>query len=133
MIYDEKFLKHMTMVECAAWSGFVGVVRGFLSGSKNEKYKDLVNKMLTSFHSLGARMSIKVHFLFGHLEKFPENPVDVSEEQGGRFHEDIKVMEELYQRRWDVRMIADYCWSLMRESPEIYGRKSPKRTFLEIS
>ena len=60
----------MSMVESAALTGFVGVVRGFLSGSKNDNYKELVENMLTSFHSLGARMSVKAHFLFSHKEKF---------------------------------------------------------------
>ena len=86
LINDENFLKYVTIVESAAWTGFLGDVRGFLSGSKNENYKQLVDNMLTSFHSLGARMSVKVHILFSHLEKFPENPVNVSEEQGERFH-----------------------------------------------
>ena len=44
-------------------------------------------------------MSIKVHFLDNHLERFPENLGDFSEEQGERFHQDIKVMEERYQGR----------------------------------
>ena len=61
LINDENFRIHMTIVESAAWTGFVGVVRGFLSGSKNENYKELVGNMLTSFHSLGDRKSVKVH------------------------------------------------------------------------
>ena len=59
----------MTIVESAAWTGFVGVVRGFLSGNKNEDYKVVVDNMLTSFHFLGARMSVKVDFLISHLKK----------------------------------------------------------------
>ena len=42
-------------------------------------------------------MSIKVHFLHSHLDKFPENLGDVSEEQGESFHQYIKVMGERYQ------------------------------------
>ena len=53
-------------------------------------------------------MSVNVHFLSSHLEKNSENPDDVSEEQGEGFHQDIKVMEERYQRCWDVHMMADY-------------------------
>ena len=41
-------------------------------------------------------MSIKVHCLHSHLDRFPENLGDFSEEQGERFHQDIKVMEERY-------------------------------------
>ncbi|GBO44042.1 hypothetical protein AVEN_5001-1 [Araneus ventricosus] len=37
-------------------------------------------------------MSLKVHFLDSHLDYFPENLGVVSEEQGERFHQDIKEM-----------------------------------------
>ena len=62
-------------------------------------------------------MSIKIHYLRSHLDNFPENLGDVNEEQGERFHQDIKIMEERYQGRWDSHMMADYCWSLMRDNP----------------
>ena len=63
--------------------------------------------MLTSFHFLGAKMTVKVHFLFSYLEKIPETQVEVSERRGERFHQDIKVMEERYQGRWDMHMMAE--------------------------
>ena len=68
--------------------------------------------MLKSFESLRCNMSIKIHFLFSHLSSFPENLGSVSDEQGERFHQDIKIMEERYQGRWDVNMMADYRWNL---------------------
>jgi hypothetical protein len=52
--------------------------------------------MLEKFIALGCAMSLKVHFLNAHLDYFPENLRDVSEEQGGRFHQDIKEMETRY-------------------------------------
>lgn len=52
--------------------------------------------MLSALGQLGANMSINVHLLFSHLERFPDNLEDYSEEQGERFHQDIKVMEERY-------------------------------------
>lgn len=54
-------------------------------------------------------MSIEMHFLSSHLGYFTEDCGDVSEEQGERFHHDVRVMEELYQGRWDINMLADYC------------------------
>ena len=39
-------------------------------------------------------MSIKVHFLYDHLDKFPDNDGGVSDEQREWFHQDIKTMEE---------------------------------------
>ena len=67
---------------------------------------------MQSFQALGARMSIKMHFLHSHLDYFSEKCGDYSEEQGERFHQDISCMEERYQGRWDVNMLSDYCWCL---------------------
>ncbi|GFS60199.1 uncharacterized protein TNCV_2827061 [Trichonephila clavipes] len=69
-------------------------------------------------------MSVKVHFLHSHLDYFPENLGAVSEEQGECFHQDIKEMERRYQRRWDVNMMADYCWMLKRENSQEHSRKT---------
>ena len=52
-------------------------------------------------------MSIKVHFLFSHLDKLPDNLGAVSDEQGERFHEDLMAVEERYQGRWDCHTV---CW-----------------------
>ena len=121
----------MTGVEAAAWYSFVDVVKGFLGNTKVSNYQNLVEGMLKNFHSLGTRMSIKLHYLYSHLERFPENLGDLSEEQGERFHQDIRTMEERYQGRWDAHMLSDYCWSLMRDcAQEPHKRKSYKRTFV---
>ena len=86
--------------------------------------------MLSAFHDLECKMSIKVHFLFSHLDKFPDNLGAVSDEQGERFHQDLMAVEERNQGRWDRHMLADYCWSIKLECPEIaYKRKSYKRQF----
>lgn len=54
-------------------------------------------------------MTYKLHFLYSHLDYFPENLGDYSEEQGERFHQDIKEMERRYQGRWDINKMADFC------------------------
>jgi hypothetical protein len=46
--------------------------------------------MFKNFHILGCNMSLKVHFLFSHLNLFLTNLGAVSEEQGERFDQDIK-------------------------------------------
>jgi hypothetical protein len=86
--------------------------------------------MLETFIALGCAMSLKVHFLNAHLDYFPENLGAVSEEQGERFHQDIKEMQTRYQGRWNVNMMRDYCWLLHRDDPQAkYKRKSTKRSF----
>jgi hypothetical protein len=74
--------------------------------------------MLEKLRALGCNTSLKLHFLHNQLEYFPENLGALSEEQGERFHQDIKEMEIRYQGRWEVSMLADYCWSLIRDNPQ---------------
>ena len=39
-------------------------------------------------------MSLKIHFMDTRVEYVSENLEDYSEEQGERFHQDIKLMEQ---------------------------------------
>ena len=76
-------------------------------------------------------MIIKVHFLLSNLDLFLENLGGVSDKQDEQFHEDIKTKEERYQGRWDIKMMADYCWNLKRDNPDSeHSRKSPSHKFL---
>lgn len=61
-------------------------------------------------------MSLKIHFLHSHLNFFPENLESVSDEHGERFHQDLKSFEDRYQGFWDKNMLADYCWSTLRDT-----------------
>ena len=121
----------MNSLEKNAWISFVDVIKNFLGNVKAINYVEIVEKMLKSFESLRCNMSIKVHFLFSHLSSFPENLGSVSDEQGERFHQDIKIMEESYQGCWDVNMMADYCWNLKRHNAsQKHSRLSRKRHFV---
>jgi hypothetical protein len=131
LVEDSHFTESMNEIESNAWCSFVKVIQNFLGKHKSQNYVELVGEMLTNFNKLGCNMSIKVHYLHSHLDRFPENLGDLSEEQGERFHQDIRTMEERYQGRWDTHMMADYCWSLQRDHPsKPYARKSYKRKFL---
>ena len=76
----------MNEEEKAAWLSFVYVIKNFLGNKKAGNHEDVVSNMLSAFHDLGCKMSIKVHFLFSHLDKFPDNLGAVSDEHGERFH-----------------------------------------------
>ena len=58
------------------------------------------------FHTLCARMSIKMHFLFSHLDRFLKNSDDVFEEKGEWFYKDIRVMND--SMGCDVNILPDY-------------------------
>ena len=133
LIRDPDFTNSMNHIERKVWTSFVAVVENFLGKHKADNYVEQVDKMLNSFKTLGCNMSIKVHYLHSHLDRFPQNLGDFSEEQGKRFHQDIKVMEERYQGRWDINMMADYCWCLKRDCSNIHARKSRKRSFKSVN
>lgn len=82
--------------------------------------------MTENFKELGCLMNLKIHFLDSHLDWYPKNLGDYSEEQGERFHQDIKKMERRYQGRWNENMMADYCWTL--EKRYTTKREKAKKT-----
>lgn len=124
---DKNFESHLTECELAAWHSFIKVVDGFLGNHKADNYEELVNNLLTSFKNMGCHMSLKIHFLFSHLDYFPPNLGAVSEEMGERFHQDLKVLEKRYQGRWDPAMMADFCWLIKREDPNPKKRQKSYR------
>jgi len=63
-------------------------------------------------------MSLKIQFLYSHLDFFPENLGKVSDEHGERCLQDILAMQKRYQGKWSSSMLADYCWTLKRDVPE---------------
>lgn len=128
---DDQFEQKLTGHALSAWIAFKHIVNNFLGCRRSEGYDTLVNDLVTSYKKLGARMTVKLHFLYSHLSYFPDNCGSYSEEHGERFHQDIRVMEERYQGRWDVNMLADYCWCLKRDAPRHgHKRKSRKKSFL---
>lgn len=132
LMKDPGFIEVMCMEEKNAWQSFKALSLNFLGNNRSPEYKAVVESLIKHFQKLGVRMSIKLHFLRSHLDYFPDNCGDYSEEQGERFHQDIKCMEDRYQGRWNINMLADYCWCLKRDLPaeETHRRKSMKSAFL---
>lgn len=114
MLMDDTFLTKMTVTERTAFLGFKKVVEIFLGHHKSEDYIQLIREMVNSYTKLGRLMNLKFHFFHSHLDRFPENNEDYSEELRERFHEDLKVIERCYQERRDRNMIADYCLSIKK-------------------
>ena len=85
----------MNEVELEAWKAFFLVVKNFLGNNKARNYAELVTNVLTAFRNLGYHMSVKMLYLFSHMDRFPENVGSMSDEQwdGERFHQDLKEME----------------------------------------
>jgi len=96
----------------------------FFGNEKSENYRDIVGNLIKSYQALECNKSLKIHFLHSHLNFFPDNLGDVSDEQGERFHQQISTMEKRYQGKLTTVMLADYCWTLKRDIPNArYSRK----------
>jgi hypothetical protein len=93
-----------------------------------ENYKELVEDMLKLYHKLGCNISLKIHMLHSHLDFFPNNCGMVSDEHGERFLKEIATMEKRYQGKWSTSMLADCCWTLIRNSPEQQHKRQAKRS-----
>ena len=130
LVKDSHFDELLDDVELRTWTALKAVIENFLGNSIALNYVELVQTLLDAFHHMKCNMSLKVHFLHSHLDFFPPNLGDVSDEHGERFHQDIATMEKRYQGRWTPTMLADYCWSLIRDATSIsYKRKSRAKHF----
>ena len=98
LINDCDFPNAMNEKESCARSSFVETIKIFLDNRKAVSHKGIVAKLLSTLQDMGANMSIKLHFLYNHLDRFPENLGDLSDEQGERFHQDISEWEVRYLR-----------------------------------
>lgn len=127
LLEDEKFKKLLTKTEAAAWKAFKDVCDNFLGNHRADNYKDLVRTMMKAYHKMGVNQSIKLHYLDSHLEHFPSDCGKLSDEHGERFHQQIAPFEKRYQGKWTVRMLGEYCWSLVREEPDRQYKRKDNR------
>ena len=97
MIKYKQFENSMTTAEKDGWNALKDMIEYFLGNNKHPDYTDLFNKMVAEFRDLGCNMNIKLYFLFSYLSEFPENLGTVSEDQGERFHQDIRETECRFQ------------------------------------
>lgn len=100
---------------------------------KCENYEDLVGDMVKCFPVINCSVSLKLHFLDSHLDFFPQNLLIISNEHGEKFHQDISIFETCFSERWNGSMLAEYCWSVIRDIPtDAYKKKQPKKIILEF-
>jgi len=127
---DKLFDKDLNETERNTWLSFKKICMDFFGNHKAANYQDVVQDLLTSYKAMGSNMSPKIYFLVSHLDFFPENLGEVSDEHGERFHQDIMGTENRYRGTWISSVLADYCWTLKRDVLDAkYRRKSQASTF----
>ena len=125
LMQDKQFEEDLNGTERNAWLSFKRICKDFLGNHKAANYHDVVQDLLTSYEPMGCNMSLKIHFLESHVDFFPENLGKFSDENGERFHQDIMFTEKRNQGKQTSSRLADYCWKLKRDVPDVkYRRKS---------
>ena len=89
----------MTGNEAMAWEAFANVVMNFLGNHMSENYVEMVQRLVDTFKTLGANMSINLHYLHNHLDRFPENLGSMSKSKG-------KDSTRMY-KKWNADIKAD--------------------------
>jgi len=125
LIQDKQLDEDLNETERNVWLSFKKICNDFLGNHKAANHQDVVQDLLTSYKAMGCNMSLKIYFLESHLDFFPENLGEVTDEHGEIFHQGIMSMEKRYQDKWASSMLEDYCWILKMDVPEAkYRRKS---------
>jgi hypothetical protein len=95
--------------ERAAWERLKWVFSNSL-GRKirvSPDFSDGIQTLPNACKEMGRCMSLEVPFLHSHLDFLPEIIGEVSDEQGGRFHQDIKSIEHRCPGFWKDSMMTD--------------------------
>lgn len=78
------------------WLAFKDIVDKFHEGKKDADYENIVQRILTKFHIMGCNLSIKLHLIYSQFYYFLQNLDKLREEQGTRFHQELKNMKRRY-------------------------------------
>ncbi|UYV63882.1 hypothetical protein LAZ67_2005882 [Cordylochernes scorpioides] len=113
-----EFIATLKEDEKNAWLALIDVVKNLLGNNKLPNYARIVENLISKFHKLECITNLKFHLMDSHLNFFSDNLGAVCEEQGERFQQDIKIIEQRYNGLWNQHMVADYCWNLMRDDEQ---------------
>ena len=127
---DSMFDDALSAAELSAWRSLKSVITNFLGNNRSAEYEKEVDELLKNFSKIKGSYVSQNALSTVPLRLFPSE-LWRPEEQGQRFHQVIRVMEERCQGRWDVNFLADYCWCLTRDVVATqHMRKSLKRSFI---
>ena len=94
---DKSFIKLLKGVERTAWYRYIDVTENFLGSHREPDFADRIKKMLEAFKWIGCSCSLKMHLLNAHLDRFPSNCGDYSDQHGERAHQDCAPYENRFK------------------------------------
>ncbi len=78
---DSQFTSFLESNEKKAWKSFMIVSEDFLGNNRTDDYAEKVKQMLSDFRAIGASLTVKLHLLHAHIDKFLSNCGQFSDEQ----------------------------------------------------
>lgn len=129
LIADKSFVQMLGAKEKRAFIAIIEVIKHFLGNKRAENYKAIIAELLEAFRIMKVNMSLKIHFLYDHLDYFPDNLGDFSDEHGERFHQELALIEQRYKGKDYRHMMAEYCWSICRSTSQEEHARQSKRSF----
>ena len=73
LIKDTSFDDALNPAELFSWFFLKSAIANFLCNHGSSRYENVVDELMVNFRQIGARMSVKMHFLRSHLDYFLEN------------------------------------------------------------
>ena len=127
VLKDTDFAELLNLKELRAWEAFKSVCSGFLGNTREPDYQACIEKLLKSYEDMGCRMSLKIHFLQRTSTSFRQTLEQcvMSMEKDST---SIFKMESNYQGKWNPGMMGNFCWMLLRDTPEAKYTRSSKKT-----
>lgn len=101
------------------YSSIRSVINFFWGIHKAPNFREILDQLLRSDTEMGFKISLKIHFLYSHLDFFPDDFCAVSDEKDEHFDQDNTTYEKRYQGKWSAIMLADYCWTLKKDIPDV--------------
>lgn len=86
------------------------MIENVLGSQRAENSRALVENMLESFDELNVHMSLKIHFMHHHLDRFLNQISTESDEQGERFQQVALPFEQRFKSKRLDSLVADICW-----------------------
>lgn len=108
-----------------AFSALKDVCESFLGNRRSLNYLQVIENMMKCYEKLDINITIKMHTLICHLDIFKDSCGAYSDEQGERFHQDLKSNEQDYAGKDMAKALGRYCWTLIRETdPTLHKRQA---------
>lgn len=129
LLNDKKFVPQLRPEDRQMWRDFRAVCDGFLCGKRLPNHAALVKNLMRELKGNKVGMTLKIHWLHSHLDRFAESNSDFSDEQAERLHQDLKKSVERNRSQPLVNVVNDYCWRRTRDPEESSGQKDNRQHF----